>query len=100
MISIRNLIDRNAIFYVSHSAGKDSQAMYHEISQIVPHSQISVVHADLGEIEWTGVQGHIRSTINHPLNVVRAGKTFFDMVRHRAKTKPEVPSWPSGGCRQ
>ena len=31
----------------------------------------------------------------HPLHVVRASKTFSEMVRHRAKTRPDVPSFPS-----
>jgi 3'-phosphoadenosine 5'-phosphosulfate sulfotransferase (PAPS reductase)/FAD synthetase len=97
---IQKLIDRGAIFYVSHSAGKDSQAMYLLLSQIVPHRQLCVVHADLGEIEWIGVQEHIQATIHHPLNVVSAQKTFFDMVRHRAKIRPDVPSWPSSATRQ
>lgn len=98
--TIDELISRGAIFYVSHSGGKDSQAMYILLNRIVPASQICLVHADLGEVEWDGVPDHIRSTTDHPLNVVRAGKSFFDMVRHRAKTRPDVPSWPSPATRQ
>ncbi len=97
---ISALIKRGAIFYVSHSGGKDSQVMYLLLTRIVPPDQICVVHADLGKIEWLGTQEHINSTIDHPLNVVRANKTFFDMVRHRAKTRPDVPSWPSSAHRQ
>jgi 3'-phosphoadenosine 5'-phosphosulfate sulfotransferase (PAPS reductase)/FAD synthetase len=97
---IQTLIERNAIFYVSHSGGKDSQAMYALIKDLVPENQIVVVHADLGEIEWTGVQDHIRDTITHDLHVVRAVKTFFEMVRHRAATRPDVPPWPSSATRQ
>lgn len=97
---IEALIQRGAIFYVSHSAGKDSQAMYILLSRIVPHNQIVVVHADLGKVEWDGVQDHINATIQHPLNVVRAKKTFFEMVKHRAKTRPDVPPWPSSATRQ
>ena len=100
MINLETLIQRGAIFYISHSGGKDSQAMYIHMSMVVPHSQIVVVHADLGEIEWDGVQDHIRQTITHPLNVVAAGKTFFDMVRHRSNTRPDVPCWPSSATRQ
>ena len=74
--------------------------MYAFLCERIPNDQIVVVHADLGEIEWIGVQDHIRSTIKHPLNVVRANKTFFEMVRHRAKTRPDVPSWPSSSQRQ
>lgn len=97
---IDHLIERGAIFYVSHSGGKDSQAMYIALSRVVPHDQIVVVHADLGKVEWDGVQDHINATIQHPLNVVRANKTFFDMVRHRAATRPDVPPWPSSATRQ
>lgn len=97
---VQQLISSGAIFYVSHSGGKDSQAMYAVLSALVPPDQIVVVHADLGEVEWEGVQDHIRSTITHPLNVVRARKTLFDMVEHRAITRPDVPSWPSSAHRQ
>lgn len=97
---ICELADRGAIFYVSHSGGKDSQVMYGVLSLIVPAKQIVVVHADLGEIEWKGVQDHIRRYLKHPLHVVAANKTFFDMVRHRAKTRPDVPAWPSSATRQ
>ena len=98
--AIQALIERGAIFYVSHSGGKDSQAMYAVLRRIVPADQIVVVHADLGKVEWNGVQDHIRATIDHDLNVVRAGKTFLDMVRHRARTRPDVPAWPASATRQ
>ena len=93
-------INPNAIYYVSHSGGKDSQAMYAHLSRLVPAEQIVVVHADLGKVEWDGVQDHIRDTIDHDLHVVRAGKTFFDMVRRRAATRPDAPAWPSSQYRQ
>ena len=97
---VKDLIERGAIFYVSHSGGKDSQAMYAELFSIVPKDQIVVVHADLGEIEWTGVQDHIHANIQHELNVVESHKTFFDMVRRRRATRDDVPSWPSSDHRQ
>ncbi|MEM7507643.1 MAG: phosphoadenosine phosphosulfate reductase family protein [Pseudomonadota bacterium] len=96
----QKLAAQGAIFYCSHSGGKDSQAMYIALCRLVPLEQIVVVHADLGEVEWEGVQDHIRNTICHDLNVVRAGKTFFEMVRHRARTRPDVPAWPSSATRQ
>ncbi|MEP2716321.1 hypothetical protein [Pseudophaeobacter sp.] len=93
---IVELTARGAIFYVSHSGGKDSQAMYCAITRLVPHDQIAVVHADLGEVEWEGVQDHIRATISHPLDVVRAGKTFIEMVdtgrRHGQTCHPGPPA--------
>ena len=94
------LVRKGATFFISHSGGKDSQAMYAEICAVVPATLIKVVHADLGVVEWEGVQDHIQETVDHPVNVVRAGKSFFDMVRHRARTRPDVPSWPSSGTRQ
>src|SRR5690606_28286908 len=51
------LVARGAVFYISHSGGKDSQAMYALLSRVVPEKQISVIHADLGEVEWHGVHG-------------------------------------------
>ena len=72
--TIDELISDGAIFFVSHSGGKDSQAMYSDIRKIVPHYQIVVVHADLGEVEWTGVQDHIKKNIHNSLHVVRAIK--------------------------
>lgn len=97
---IHDLVRQGAVFYVSHSGGKDSQCMYARIRRRVPHERIVVVHADLGEVEWHGVQDHIRATVAHELNVVRADKTFFDMVRRRAATRPDVPSFPDAGRRQ
>ena len=82
---IQELVQRGAIFFVSHSAGKDSQAMFNYLYDKIPHEQLHVIHADLGEdVEWDGVVEHIQNTIGDlPLSVVKAGKTFFDMVRHR-----------------
>ena len=97
---IENLVQHGAVFYVAHSGGKDSQCMYARVRRRVPHERIVVVHADLGKVEWRGVQDHIQATISHELHVVRAGKTFFDLVRHRAKTYPEVPAFPGAGRRQ
>ena len=67
--------------------------MYLCVSSLVPAEQIVVVHASLGEIEWEGVVEHIKATIQHPLNVVRANKTFFEMVESRGM-------FPSAATRQ
>ena len=102
---IKNLIDSGAIFYCSHSGGKDSQAMYAYLSILVPKDQIVVVHADLGEVEWEGTQEHIEKNIKHPLNVVKAQfkdgtpKTLLGYVEHRHKVRPDAPSWPSAASR-
>ncbi len=97
---IAALVARGCIFYVSHSGGKDSQALYAVMTQLVPADQIVVVHADLGIVEWQGVQDHIKATITHTLNVVRSVKTLLQMVARRHATRPEVPSWPSSAHRQ
>ena len=74
--------------------------MYAIVRELVPDEQIAVIHANLGRHEWTGIEAHIRANIAHPLHVVRASKTFSEMVRHRAKTRPDVPSFPSASQRQ
>lgn len=74
--------------------------MYNLLKLRVPADQIVVVHADLGEVEWHGVVRHILRNTEHELNIVRANKTLLEMVEHRARTRPEVPSWPSPSTRQ
>lgn len=104
--TIQRLIDQGALFFCSHSGGKDSQAMYSFLTALVPQEQIVVVHAHLGEIEWAGVQQHITDTIDHPLHVVTGNwkdgteKTFFDMVEGRhEKLEGEKAPWPSSAMR-
>lgn len=94
MEKIATLIERGALFVISHSAGKDSQAMTAYIRQIVPAEQIVVVHAHLAEVEWDGVIEHIESNIGDlELHIAEATKTFFQMVEHRGM-------WPSPAMRQ
>lgn len=64
MKNIQQLIEDGAIFYCSHSGGKDSQAMYSVLSKVVPANQMVVVHANLGNVEWSGVIDHIEANIN------------------------------------
>jgi 3'-phosphoadenosine 5'-phosphosulfate sulfotransferase (PAPS reductase)/FAD synthetase len=97
----QSLADRGALFFVSHSGGKDSQAMYAYLRRLgIPDDQLIVVHANLGEVEWPGVIAHIRANIEHELNVVRAGKTLLEMVERRHASRPDVPPWPSAKHRQ
>lgn len=90
---IHKLIEEGAIFYCSHSGGKDSQAMYALLRDLIPSEQLVVVHSDLGEVEWPGVQEHIYKYTNSHVNIVRANKTFLEMVENRGK-------WPSAAYRQ
>lgn len=79
-----DLIARGALFVVNHSGGKDSQAMFAAVREVVPREQIAVVHADLGRVEWAGAQDHIKATIDGlPLHVCRARRDLLQMVRER-----------------
>jgi 3'-phosphoadenosine 5'-phosphosulfate sulfotransferase (PAPS reductase)/FAD synthetase len=102
---LQDLIAKRALFAISHSGGKDSQAMMIEILKIVPREQIVVVHACLGEVEWEGALELAQkqaADAGVPFIVARAVKTFFEMVEHRFKVRPgpNSPCWPSATNRQ
>lgn len=81
---IHELIARGALFVVNHSGGKDSQAMYLVLRTFVPASQLVIVHADLGAVEWAGAVGHIRATTNgEPLHICSARRNLLQMIEER-----------------
>lgn len=81
---IKRLVERNALFVVNHSGGKDSQAMLVKIRGMVPDTQILVIHAHLPGMEWEGTAKHVHDTsVGLDVITVQATKTFFEMVRHR-----------------
>lgn len=81
---IKALIDRGALFVVNHSGGKDSQAMYLKLRDLVPHEQMVIVHADLGAVEWAGAIGHILATTNGERFVTcQARRTLLQMIEER-----------------
>lgn len=85
-LTILELIHKGALFIINDSAGKDSQAMKIKLLELVPKNQLVIVHADLGEVEWPGNVEHIKKYSDGvPVYVVKAGKTFFEMVDHRGK---------------
>lgn len=91
---LQDLIAQGALFVINHSAGKDSQAMTQVVRQLVPASQIVVIHAELPGMDWAGLMDHI--SVNTPgleIRAVRAGKTFLEMVERRGM-------WPSASTRQ
>jgi 3'-phosphoadenosine 5'-phosphosulfate sulfotransferase (PAPS reductase)/FAD synthetase len=97
------LTDPRALFVVNHSGGKDSQAMFIKLLEQVPVSQLLVVHASLGEIEWDGALELAQkqaADAGVPFVVARADKSFLDMVERRFATRPDVPSFPSATTRQ
>lgn len=82
---IQDLINQGALFVCSHSGGKDSQAMYLKLKDLVPAKQLVVVHADLAEVEWVDTFEHVLKTVDpiHQIHKVKAEKTFVEMVRAR-----------------
>ena len=81
---VGELVARGALFVVNHSGGKDSQAMLIKLMAMIPRHQLLIIHADLPGVDWDGLQEHIAATcFGLPVLVVRAGKTFMDMVEHR-----------------
>lgn len=81
---IQDLIKRGATFVVNHSGGKDSQAMFHYIHQLVPAHQIVVVHAVLPDVEWDGVEEHVRATtLGVPVHTCRSRRTLLEMIEER-----------------
>ena len=92
----RDLIERGALVAVSHSGGKDSQAMTILLSRVVPREQLLVIHAPLGEIEWPGTFEHIEATMPSAVPLILApvasGKTLLERVEERAQ-------WPDSARR-
>ncbi|WP_018984029.1 phosphoadenosine phosphosulfate reductase domain-containing protein [Salinimonas chungwhensis] len=71
---------RDAVFFCSHSGGKDSQAMYIEMCKRLPKEQIVVIHVHLGKYEHHGVIEHIESTIDHELVVLHPNRDLGDAI--------------------
>lgn len=93
---IQSLINRGALFVSNHSGGKDSQAMLIKLLEIVPAKQILVVHASLGDVEWTGaleLAEKQAADAQLPFIVARHqhGRSVCDYPRRR-------PGAPSGLC--
>lgn len=100
---IRALSADGALFVANHSGGKDSQAMLIKLMEIIPPSQILVVHATLGEVEWPGAMEKAKKQADAagvPFIVAEAVKTLLGMVEHRFTVRPDAPSWPSASNRQ
>jgi 3'-phosphoadenosine 5'-phosphosulfate sulfotransferase (PAPS reductase)/FAD synthetase len=81
---ISELAAKGAIFYISHSGGKDSQCMFIEVSRLVPADQVVVIHSHLPGVVWKDTRKHLKATIGDATYIeVQAGKTFMEMVDHR-----------------
>lgn len=100
---IESLIAAGALFVANHSGGKDSQVQLIRLLERVPASQVVVVHASLGAMEWPGAMELARdqaAAAGLPFIVASAAKTLLEMVERRFEGRPEVPSWPSASTRQ
>ncbi len=100
---VRALVEAGALFVVSDSGGKDSQAQGILLARVVPAAQLLFIHATLPGAEWPGTleqaEGHARAA-GATFVVAQAGKTFLDMVDGRFRDRPAAPSWPSPSYRQ
>lgn len=93
-------VEAGALVFCNHSGGKDSQAMYLLLRDLVPADQLVVIHADLGnEVEWEGVKEHIVNNIDgRPLEIANAiykdgsSKDLLGYVEKRGM-------WPSSSSR-
>ena len=85
----RAAIRGGALVAISHSGGKDSQAMTILVSRLVPPGQLLVVHAPLGDIEWPGTMEHIEATIPPGVPLILApvasGKTLLEAIEERGR---------------
>ena len=92
-----SLIERGALVVLSHSGGKDSQAMTVHVSRLVPPDQLLIVHAPLGEMEWPRTLAHIRATVpcEVPFVLARAahGKSLLKRVAERGKWPDPARRW-------
>lgn len=106
---VKQLVKNNALFVVSHSGGKDSQAMYLQLvhGYKIPREQIYVIHADLPGADWPSIKlpsgrvtpdviEHIKATVDEPLEVIQARwgaaedfqkATFTSLVRRAADVR-------------
>lgn len=83
---IKELRDIGALFCVSSSGGKDSQAMLIYLKHHIPDRQLIVIHAHLPGVEWEGTWEHVQySAGNIPSFKVQARKSLFDMARSRGR---------------
>lgn len=95
---IAGLVERGALFVISHSGGKDSQSMLAYMRKVVPEAQLVIVHATLGRYEWAGCIEHIEATKGElPLEIAQAIhndgsiKTLRTLVVRRGKfSSPQI----------
>lgn len=109
--TVPNLHDYDLVL-LNSSAGKDSQAMLTHVVELAdaqgfPRTQLLVVHADLGRVEWEGTRELAeRQAAAYGLRfeVVQRTEDLLDQIvtRHntlRSKGDTTTPAWPSSAAR-
>ena len=94
----KDMIRAGALVAINHSGGKDSQTMTILLSCIVPHDQLIVVHAPLGEVEWPGTIEHIENTIPPGVPLVMAPVTSGKSLLERIEERGRFPSKSARYC--
>ena len=96
----RETIRAGALVAISHSGGKDSQAMTILLSRIVPWDRLAAVHAPLAQVEWPGTIEHIRATLPPGVPLILApvasGKSLLERVEERGMWPDPARRWCTG----
>ncbi len=91
------MLEDGALMALSHSGGKDSQAMTILTRQLAAPGQMVAFHAPLKRVEWEGTIEHIEDTLPSGIPLVLApvtsGKTLLDRVRERGKFPDKSRRW-------
>lgn len=83
------------VIFVSHSGGKDSQAMLAHVKALGLLNKTVIIHADLGEMEHENMVPFIEAnSFGLPVNVVRAEHDFFWWARYNER----IPDSKSRFC--
>ncbi len=88
-VPCRRLIAAGALVSMSHSGGKDSQAMTILLARHVPIDQLVAVHAPLAEAEWPGTIEQIEATLPAGIPLILApiasGETLLQRIERRGR---------------
>jgi len=81
-IIVPSEIQNAQVIFVSHSGGKDSQAMLAALIRLGLKDKLVLVHSDLGEMEWEPMHHWIEAnSFGLPCHVVSAELDFFELAR-------------------
>lgn len=93
----QEIVDAGGLVVISHSGGKDSQAMTALLTRRVPLHQVVVVHAPLGAVEWPGTEQHIVDTVPDGVPILwarhGAGKTLLERIEERGQFPDPARRW-------